>query len=85
MVALNDISLPEIKTKNVAEIIQKFELKSALIVVASDNENLMKSARNIKNVKVLKVDGINVYDILKFDTLIMTEESISKAQEALSH
>lgn len=83
--ALNEITLPEIKTKNVAEIIKKFDFKSALIVVASDNENLMKSARNIKNVKVLKVDGINVYDILKFDTLVMTEESIARAQEALSH
>lgn len=85
LVALNDIALPEIKTKNVADMVKKFDLKSALIVVASDNENLMKSARNIKNVKVLKVDGINVYDILKFDTLVMTEESISLAQEALSH
>ena len=85
LVALNEITLPEIKTKNVAEMVKKFDLKSALIVVDSDNENLVKSARNIKNVKVLKVDGINVYDILKFDTLIMTEESIARAQEALSH
>lgn len=85
LVALNDITLPEIKTKNVAEIIKKFELKSALIVVASDNDNLVKSARNIKNIKVLKLDGINVYDILKYDTLIMTEESLTQAQEALSH
>ncbi len=85
LVALNEITLPEIKTKNVAELVETFELKSALIIVASDNDNLMKSARNIKNIKVLKVDGINVYDILKFDTLIMTEESLTRAQEALSH
>jgi large subunit ribosomal protein L4 len=85
LVALNEIALPEIKTKNVAELVETFELKSALIIVASDNDNLMKSARNIKNIKVLKVDGINVYDILKFDTLIMTEESLTRAQEALSH
>lgn len=85
LVALNEITLPEIKTKNVAEMVKKFDFKSALIIVDSDNENLMKSARNIKNVKVLKVDGINVYDILKFDTLVMTEGSIARAQEALSH
>ena len=85
LVALNEISLPEIKTKNVAEIVKKFELKSALIIVDTENDNLMKSARNIKNVKVIKLEGINVYDILKYDTLIMTEESIKKAQEVLSH
>ena len=85
LVAIKEITLPEIKTKKLAELIEKFELKSALIVVASENENLTKSARNIKNVKVLNVDGINVYDILKFDTLIMTEESLAKAQEVLKH
>lgn len=85
LVALKEITLPEIKTKNVAEIIKKFELKSALIIVASDNDNLMKSARNIKNIKIIKLDGINVYDILKYDTLIMTEKSLAQAQEALSH
>ena len=85
LVALNEINLPEIKTKQVADIVQKFELKSALIIVESDNDNLLKSARNIKNVKVLKVDGINVYDILKFDTLVMTQESLTRAQEALTN
>ena len=85
LVALNEINLPEIKTKQVADIVQKFELKSALIVVGSDNDNLLKSARNIKNVKVLKVEGINVYDILKFDTLVMTQESLTRAQEALTN
>lgn len=85
ILALNEINLPEIKTKRVSDLIQKFELKSALIVVVGDNDNLLKSARNIKNVKVLKVEGINVYDILKFDTLIMTKESLTRAQEALKH
>jgi len=85
ILALNEINLAQIKTKQVADIIRKFELKSALIVIAGDSDNLIKSARNIKNVKVLKVEGINVYDILKFDTLIMTEESLTRAQEALKH
>lgn len=85
ILALNEINLPEIKTKRISDLIQKFELKSALIVVVGDNDNLLKSARNIKNVKVLKVEGINVYDILKFDTLIMTKESLTRAQEALKH
>jgi large subunit ribosomal protein L4 len=45
----------------------------------------MKSARNLKNIKVINVDGLNVYDVLKFDSLIVTEESLARAQEVLKH
>ena len=85
LIALNDFSLPEIKTKQVADFVKTFELKSALIVVTGDNDNLMKSARNLKNVKVINVDGLNVYDVLKFDNLIVTEESLARTQEVLKH
>ncbi|MEM7007594.1 MAG: 50S ribosomal protein L4 [Thermodesulfobacteriota bacterium] len=85
LIALNEFSLPEIKTKQVSEFIDKFELKSALIVISGENENLIKSARNIKNIKVINVDGLNVYDILKFENLIITQESLAKAQEVLKH
>ena len=85
MLALNEISLPAIKTKQVGEFIKKFELKSALIIVGGENENLLKSSRNIPNVKVLKIEGLNVYDILRFDTLVMTEESLTRAQEVLAN
>lgn len=85
MLALNEISLPSVKTKQVAEFIKRFELKSALIIIGSDNENLLKSSRNMPNVKVLRIDGINVYDILRYDTLVMTEESLARAQEVLAN
>ena len=65
--------------------IKRFELKSALIIVGGDNENLLRSSRNIPNVKVLKIEGINVYDILRYDTLVMTEESLARAQEVLAN
>ncbi|MEW6146323.1 MAG: 50S ribosomal protein L4 [Thermodesulfobacteriota bacterium] len=85
MLALNEISLPSIKTKQVDEFIKRFGLKSALIIIGGDNENLLKSSRNMPNVKVLKIDGINVYDILRYDTLVMTEESLARAQEVLAN
>ncbi|HVY54957.1 MAG TPA: 50S ribosomal protein L4, partial [Thermodesulfobacteriota bacterium] len=85
MVALDGFSLPLIKTKQVADFVKRFELKSALIIIGNDNENLLKSSRNMPNVKVLKIDGINVYDILRYDTLVMTEESIARAQEVLAN
>ncbi len=85
LIALNEFNLPEIKTKQVAEFVQTFDLKSALIVVSGENDNLFKSAKNIQNVKVINVDGLNVYDILKFENLILTQESLARAQEVLGH
>ncbi len=83
IVIIDEFSLPEIKTKQVAEFAKKFDLKSAVIVIAGDNENLQKSARNIRSMKVLKVDGLNVYDLLRFNTLVLTQESVAKAEEGL--
>lgn len=80
---LKDLNLPQIKTKLVSEFLKGFELSRALIVINGDNENLKRSARNLKNVKVLKSDGLNVYDILRFDTLVMTEDSLLRVQEVL--
>jgi len=85
LIALNQFELPEIKTKQVADFVKRFELKSALIIVSGENENLLKSAKNLKNIKVVKIDGLNVYDVLKFDSLIVTEESLARAQEVLKH
>jgi len=85
MLALNEISLPSVKTKQVAEFVKRFELKSALIIIGSNNDNLLKSSRNMPNVKVIKIDGINVYDVLRYDTLVMTEESLARAQEVLAN
>ncbi len=85
LIALNEFNLPEIKTKQVAAFVEKFELKSALIVVSGENDNLMKSAKNLKNIKVINVDGLNVYDVLKFENLIVTQESLARAQEVLKH
>lgn len=85
LIALNEFNLPEIKTKQVADFVKRFELKSALIVVSGENENLLKSAKNLKNIKVIQVDGLNVYDLLKFENLIVTEESLARTQEVLKH
>lgn len=85
IVVVNDFTLPEIKTKQVADFVKTFELKSALIVVSDDDGNLLKSSRNIKNVKVIKIEGINVYDILKYDALVLTEDAIKRAEEVLKN
>ncbi len=83
LIALSGFDLPEIKTKRIADFVTKFKLSSALIVISEDNQNLIKSSRNIRDIKILKVDGLNVYDVLRFENLVMTEDSLNKTQEAL--
>lgn len=81
---LKDFDLPEIKTKQVSEFMKKFELPKALVVIDSNNENLAKSAKNMKEVKILKDEGLNVYDILKFNNVVILKNSVEKIEEALA-
>lgn len=78
---IKEFNLPEISTKRVVEFIKKFELNKTLIVITDKNENLRRSARNLKNLKVLNIDGLNVYDLLRFDFLVVTEDSLLRLRE----
>ncbi len=84
---VQDLSLPEIKTKQVAEMMKAFGVSSALFVdvPGSNWENFAKSANNIPGVKILADKGVNVYDTLGFDGVIMTVDAVKSVQEALEH
>jgi large subunit ribosomal protein L4 len=71
LVLLDNMSLPGIKTKSVALIAKQFGAKKALLVDSSENRNLILSARNLASHKWLAPEGLNVYDLLNHDTLIM--------------
>ncbi len=76
----------EIKTKPVAQIIGKLNSKggSAVVVDTATNENLRLSARNIGNALFLPPEGVNVYDILRHDHLILTQQAARALEERLS-
>jgi large subunit ribosomal protein L4 len=71
-------SFPEIKTKQVVEVLHTFEFDDLLLILAEKDETVRRSARNLRNVTVLPVDGLNVYDILKHKNLGMTQAAIDK-------
>ena len=83
IVVLDQFELQEIKTREFANVMETLNLTNALIVVDGDNENLMMSSRNVPDVKVLKSDGLNVYDILKYQTLVLLEPAIKKIEGRL--
>ena len=83
MTILRDFPMEAISTKTFQKVVNLFGLKKALFVVDQGSDVLMKSSRNIKNVKMIRSEGINVYDLLNYDHLVLLEPSIKKIEGAL--
>ena len=83
MLVLKDFPMEKISTRIFKGVVDLFSLKKALFVIDETNEVLLKSSRNIKNVKMIKSEGINVYDILNHEHLILLEPSVKKIEGAL--
>ncbi len=81
---LDAFVLDQIKTRSVASVLETLNLENSLIVVDVKNEELELSSRNIPGVKVLRVEGLNVYDILKHKNLILLEGSIKNIERRLA-
>ncbi|SJT74306.1 50S ribosomal protein L4 [Clostridioides difficile] len=81
MVVLESLSFEAPKTKQFIEMLSAFNAKKTLIITAESNEAVYKSARNIQGVSVIPVNNINVYDLLKFEKLIITKDAVSKIEE----
>jgi len=77
-VVLDSLKFDEIKTKKMVSVLDALKVKKALVVLDGDNE---KSAKNIAGVRAVAVNAINVYDILKYETVIITKAAVSKIEE----
>jgi len=83
LVVLRDLQLGEAKTKAFAQVLEKLEAGRALVVDSGDNKNLRLSARNLADSSFLDVRGINVYDILRFPKLLISEASLRQVEARL--
>ena len=82
IVVVDEIALDEIKTKKIAEMLKNLKVESkALIVTNEKNDNVVKSARNIEGVATTFMGSLNVYDILKYDVMVVTKDAVSKIEE----
>lgn len=85
IIVLDELNLSEPKTKEMAKILANIKAsKKALIVMDEKNLNVFKSARNIPNVETTLVNTLNVYDILKFDSFIITKDAVKKVEEVFA-
>jgi len=83
MKVLDKLDLEAISTKNFNGIVKTFSLTKPLFVIDKKNEVVEKSARNIPFVKVLRVEGLNVYDIIRHEQIILTLDALKRIEEVL--
>ncbi|MBT8374207.1 MAG: 50S ribosomal protein L4 [Desulfobacterales bacterium] len=83
IIVLDQFEMEKIKTKAFVEIINTLDAKNALIVTEKKNENLELSSRNVPGIKVMRTEGINVYDVLKYKYLVLLESSVNEIEGRL--
>jgi len=83
MTVLNSFELENISTKNFVGVLDGFDINKTLLVIDGDNRNLELSARNVKDVKLIKPEGLNIFDIMKYQSIIFTQDAVRKVEGAL--
>ncbi len=81
IIVVDEFKLDEIKTKKFVEVMNNLKANKALVVVEEDNKNVVLSGRNVPTVKVEANNEINTYDVVKYDTLVVTKAAVEKIQE----
>jgi large subunit ribosomal protein L4 len=84
LVVLDTIALEAIKTKDFAAVLAGLQIQNALIVTPAKDRTLELSSRNLPGVKVLRCEGLNVYDVLKYQHLVLLEPSIKQIEGRLA-
>ena len=81
IIVLEDLTLSEVKTKAMKAVLDHIQVSKALVVVDGVDKNVVLSARNLQNIKTTEATSINVYDILKYDTFVVTKKAIETIEE----
>ena len=81
LVVLDELKFDEIKTKKFAEVLKNLNLDKALVVLNENDQNVVMSAKNIPTVKTAQVNTINVYDVLKYNTVVLTKAAVESLEE----
>lgn len=84
IIVVDKLEFEEGKTKLMVKALADLNVESALIVIAQSDHKVERAGRNLAKVKVLRVEGLNVYDLVRYDHLIFTEEALRLLQERLA-
>ncbi len=78
---LDELKLDEIKTRNMQNVLDNLKVEKAIVITEGDDKNVILSARNIPNVITASAEMLNVYDIMKYSTVIVTKAAVAKIEE----
>ena len=81
IIVLDELKLAEVKTKEMKKVLDNLKVNNALVIIGDDSENVALSARNIAGVQTASVNTINVFDMLKYNTIIATKSSVASIEE----
>lgn len=81
LIVVDELKFDEIKTKQFAIVMNNLNVDKALVVLADNDINVFKSAKNIPTIKTTLTNTINVFDILKYNTVVLTKDAVSKIEE----
>jgi len=84
LLVVDDLGIDEIKTRKFVEVMNSLGFTQALVIIAEPDRNLSLSARNVPGVKVMPAVGLNVYDVLRYDTLVIKKDAVDVIEKALS-
>lgn len=83
LIVVDELPIKKIRTKDAISALGSLGVTSGLIVIEGNNEILEKSVRNIPNMKITRFEGLNVYDVMRYDHLVMTRAAVDRVQEVL--
>lgn len=78
---IDELKLDEIKTKSIVKMLEEMKVANALLVTAESDNVIYRSARNIEGVKVIPLNNISTYDLLKYDSLVIAKDAVEKLEE----
>ena len=81
LIVVDEIKFDEIKTKNFQAMLNALKVEKAFVLLDSNDKNTVLSARNIADIKTAGVNELNVYDVLKYQTVVATKAAVEKIQE----
>ena len=80
-IVLDELKLAEVKTKEMKKVLDNLKVEKALVIICDDSDNVVLSARNLAGVQTASVNTINVFDLLKYNTVIATKSSVASIEE----
>jgi len=81
LVVVDSLALAEVKTKEMQKVLTNLKADKALVITATDDKNVILSARNIENVETATPSTINVYDVMKHNTVVVTKDAVASIEE----